>query len=461
MKPVRQVAAARIAARTPAEGRARAARIVAQVSANGSSLDGLLAELSGNPQQRGLTRTLVYGTVRWQLRLEAVLEQLATRSPNSLHPEVRALLLLGLYQLLHSDIAPHAAVAETVEAVRVLKQPQAAGFVNAVLRRAQRDAAAIAAEVDRSVAVRTAHPAWLVAQLEQDWPAEECARILDANNGHPPMWLRVNARRTSVSDYRQRLAEGGLASEPSPYAPQALRLLTPVDVQALPGFAQGDVSVQDAAAQLAAHLLAPNAADRVLDACAAPGGKTGHLLELAPLAELCAVDIAPARLAKVRDNLQRLSLNAVLKAGDMLAPTWWDGRPFGRILLDVPCSATGVIRRHPDIKLLRRATDIAELASRQLQMLHAAWSMLAPGGRLLYASCSALRAETGAVVADFLAVHREVADITCAVAQALNLPFSTDAGSTNPGLTNPGLRIPAGAAQMDGFYYACLQKPTA
>jgi len=434
--------------------RARAAQWVVEVSKQGRSLDTLFANQQGTPQERGLLRTLVYGTVRWQIRLEALLEKLSARPPSELDPHVRALLLVGLFQLLHTDIAAHAAVAETVEATRQLKQPRAAGFVNAILRRAQRDASVLLADIDGDVAIRTAHPHWLVERLARDWP-DRYPTLLEANNLHPPFWLRVNRRHIAVDAYQKILLRAGMPSERNPYAPEALRLLSPVDVNALPHFAEGYVSVQDAAAQLAAHLLAPEAGERVLDACAAPGGKTCHLLELQPqIAEVVAVDISAARLHRVRDNLRRLQLSATLIEGDAATPNeWWDGKLFDRILLDVPCSATGVIRRHPDIKLLRRDDDIDELQRQQAAILQATWPLLAPGGRLVYASCSALRAETAEVVGEFLAANAGAqADARdCTAESIVKLNYSESR-------SGPGYPLFVGEAQMDGFYYACLTK---
>jgi 16S rRNA (cytosine967-C5)-methyltransferase len=443
---------------SPPEIRARAARVVAQVTENGRSLDGLLPANAGSAHERGLTRSLVYGTVRWHIRLSAVLSQLSARSIHEMDPELRALILVGLFQLLHTDIAPHAVVSETVEAVRVLGQPNAAGFVNAILRRCQREAAEIFAAIDNqdegSLSIRTAHPAWFVKALAKDWPEKHVA-ILDANNAHPPMWLRVNARHGSAAQYVRRLAEMGLTAHLSECAPHAVRLETPTDVRNLPDFAAGHCSVQDAAAQLAALLLAPKPGDRVLDACAAPGGKTCHMLEMEPeIRELVALDVSTVRLRKVQENLARLDLKATLVSGDASEPdSWWDGQLFDRILLDVPCSATGVIRRHPDIKLLRRVSDIEELAERQTELLAELWPLVAPGGRLLYASCSALRAENADVVQGFLQANRDARDVTAKVL-ANCMPSSCSLTA----YTGPGYAIAAGEAQMDGFYYACLDK---
>jgi 16S rRNA (cytosine967-C5)-methyltransferase len=274
--------------------------------------------------------------------------------------------------------------------------------------------------------------------------------ILDANNQRPPFWLRVNTRQVSAESYRKELVERGFVVADSARYPEGLRLERAVDVNELPGFAAGHVSVQDAAAQLAARLVDPAPGDRILDACAAPGGKTGHLLELQPqIDELIALDIAAERLERVRENLDRLGLSANLRVGDAAEPSqWWDGRSFDRILLDVPCSATGVIRRHPDVKLLRRREDIPELARRQSRLLQKMWTMLKPGGRLVYASCSALKAENADVVGVFLRGTTDAEDVTSRII-----------GINDKELTQEtGYRIPAGTDAMDGFYYACLQK---
>jgi 16S rRNA (cytosine967-C5)-methyltransferase len=370
--------------------------------------------------------------------------------------------------LLYTDIPAHAAVAETVAATRLLDQPRASGFINAILRRCQREQAQLLLEIDRDLAVRTAHPRWLVEKLRKDW-REHASEILDANNQRPPFWIRVNRLRATAANYRATLQEKQIGVTASLFDGTALLLDKAMDVGDLPGFEQGWVSVQDAAAQLAAHLVDPRAGERILDACAAPGGKTGHLLELAPeLAALTAVDLSSERLERVQQNLQRLGLSARLVASDAAETArWWDGQAFHRILLDVPCSATGVIRRHPDIKLLRRSDDIAALAARQSQLLRSLWPLLLPGGRLVYASCSVLQAETTAVIAQFLADEPTARDATNDRLNALGafLPQAVREG-TEPGVH--GLRIVPGparmnadrAAGMDGFYYAVLEKST-
>jgi 16S rRNA (cytosine967-C5)-methyltransferase len=430
-----------------AEIRARAAQYVAQV-VGGRSLDAL-PDSEGTPQERGLTRSLVYDSVRWYIRLDALLSKLLARPQQRIDPEIRALAIVGLCQLLHTDIPEHAAVAETVNAARVLGQPKAAGLLNAILRRCQREGADLLASIDKDLALRTAHPRWFVDALRADFP-QDAAAILDANNARPPFWVRVNRARISGARYREQLSAAGIAIARATCNDEALLLERAVDVHALPGFDAGLVSVQDAAAQLAARLVAPQSGERILDACAAPGGKTGHLLELQPeLAELVAVDVSAPRLERVRENLARLGLRATLQVGDAEQPeAWWDGRAFDRILLDVPCSATGVIRRHPDIKLLRRKQDIAALSARQAKLLDALWPLLAPGGRLVYASCSALRAENASVVGEFLQRQSGARDTTHEALREIAIDAPAGVGH----------RIPAGTADMDGFYYACLEK---
>lgn len=442
--------------------RAKAARIVADVAERGRSLDAVLSgESTATKQERGLLRSLSYDSIRWYIRLDALLARLLSRPNQTLEPEIRALAIVGLCQLIYTDIPAHAAVAETVAATRLLKQPRASGFINAILRRCQREQAKLLPQIDRDLAVRTAHPRWMVEKLRKDW-GDRANDILDANNQRPPFWIRVNRLRVTPANYREQLQAKQIGVVASMFDDTALLLDRAMDVSELPGFDAGLVSVQDAAAQLAGHLLDPQPGERILDACAAPGGKTSHLLELMPeLAALTAVDVSPERLTRVTQNLQRLFAKsdvAEVRAADAAQPeSWWDGKPFNRILLDVPCSATGVIRRHPDIKLLRRSDDIAALAARQSQLLRSAWTLLQPGGRLLYASCSALQAETTAVIEEFMRTERGARDVTGERLQALPGFAEALGEGTRAGVS--GLRIAAGSAGMDGFYYALLDKP--
>ncbi len=434
----------------PAEARASAAIIVAAVLDEGRSLDELLAAESDEGSVRGLKRSLCYGTLRWHVRLAAILNALATRSPDQLAPRLRALLEIGLFQLIAGETAEHAAVSETVSAARVLGFEKAAGFVNAVLRRFQREQADILHAIDRDLALRTAHPRWFVEALRAD-RGEAAIAALDANNVHPPLWLRVNTMRGDLAWARTELTEAGFKVTTHPFAPDALQVSPPTDVRSLPGFMDGRLSVQDAAAQLATELLDPKEGERILDACAAPGGKTCHVLERTNgQAEVTALDVSQARLVRVQENLDRLGLKAHLLAADLENTRgWWDGRPYDRVLLDVPCSATGVIRRHPDIKVLRRAKDVPALARRQANLLAAAWNVVKPGGRLLYTSCSVLAAENEQVVGAFLNRNTGT-DLT---------PELTRAWPARPASAGPGYQVLPGESDMDGFYYACLAKP--
>ncbi|QKT03493.1 16S rRNA (cytosine(967)-C(5))-methyltransferase RsmB [Ectothiorhodospiraceae bacterium 2226] len=425
--------------------RAAAATCLAEVLAQGRSLSAALppqlAKLA--PAQRALAQELAYGTLRYRPRLAPALARLLRRPLKRRDADVEALMLAGLYQLTYMRVPAHAAVAETVSATAALGKDWARGVVNAVLRRYGREQEALLAEVDRDPAARWAHPRWLVQALREAWP-QQWEAICAANNAHPPMTLRVNARRGTREDYLARLAAAGIEARPGAHAPEAIVLAAPLGVEALPGFAAGDVSVQDAAAQLAAHVLAPAPGERVLDACAAPGGKTAHLLERCPDIALTAVDVDAERLARLRENLTRLGLEAHLVAGDAADPTWWDGRPYDRILLDAPCSASGVIRRHPDIKTLRRPEDLPALAAQQAKLLEGLWPLLRPGGMLVYATCSVLPVENAEQVARFLAQHPEARPLP------LDAAWGAPAGA--------GRQILPGADSMDGFYYARLCK---
>lgn len=427
--------------------RAVAAKAVTSVAVEGRSLSAALPvalrELA--PEERPLVQELCYGVLRWYPRLGAVTALLLRKPLKARDADVRNLLLIGLYQLLFLNVPPHAAVHETVEAARALDKGWAAGLVNAVLRGFLRDRERLLATVDRREDVAFAHPEWLYELLRTDWPADYRS-IMAANNERPPMALRVNALKTDRDAYLHRLADSGIAAHAARYADQGVMLEAPVDVKRLPGFAEGAVSVQDAAAQMAAGLLGAQPGMRVLDACAAPGGKTAHILELEPgLREMVAVDIEQERLGRVAENLQRLGLQARLVQGDVRIPQdWWDGTPFDRILVDAPCSATGVIRRHPDIKVLRRKDDIAALADQQQAILDAVWPLLAPGGRLLYVTCSVLRDENDRQISGFLTRHED--------AQEKRIPAFWGTACLH------GRQILPGEAGMDGFFYACIEK---
>jgi 16S rRNA (cytosine967-C5)-methyltransferase len=427
---------------------AAAARVVAAVSA-GQSLDDALARsgtTAGNASDAAAVQALAYGTVRWYPRLDYWLTQLLEAGAKP-KPRLRALLEVGLHQLVFSNHPPHAIVDQAVEAARELGEPRAAGLVNAILRRFLRETSRLMAAAEEVAAARFAHPAWLIEALRQDWP-QRWTQILEAGNQPPPLWLRVNRRVTSRSEYLEALQRASIQASPSAHAADALVLDVPVSVGALPGFETGAASVQDAGAQLAADLLEARDGMRVLDACAAPGGKTCHLLERAQL-DLVAVDRSAQRLVPLRENLERLRLSATVIAGDAADPAkWWDGRPFERILLDAPCTATGVIRRHPDIKLLRRATDIEPLRQEQQRLLRALWPLLADGGRLLYVTCSVLHAENEQVMDAFISSEPA----------AISVPIPEGFGPLGERRVQGGVQILPGEAGMDGFYYACVEK---
>lgn len=421
---------------------ARALAVVLNGKASlGSSLPPLLDKVDA--RDRGLAQDLAFGTARWQPRLALLADKLLQKPLAD--RDIEALLLVGLYQLFYTRIPAHAAISETVGCADKLKKSSAKGLLNAVLRNAQRDGDSIIASLDRDPVLHSAHPRWLQKALKAHWP-EHWQAIYAANNAHPPLILRVNRRLGSRDAYLGELRRAGFEAEPCTFSRDGIRLLQACDVTSLPGFAEGRLSVQDEAAQLAAELLELAPGQRVLDACCAPGGKTCHLLEVEPaVAGVVAVDLEEKRLVRVRENLKRLNLDAELIAADARAlAQWWDGQTFQRILLDAPCSATGVIRRHPDIKLTRQPEDIVALAQLQGELLDALWQTLEVGGILLYATCSTLPTENTEVIAAFLARTADARELTIAG------PF---------GLAQPhGRQLLAQEHGHDGFYYAKLSK---
>ncbi|ATR81096.1 MULTISPECIES: 16S rRNA (cytosine(967)-C(5))-methyltransferase RsmB [Pseudomonas] len=427
--------------------RLAAARALAAVLSGKASLNSSLpAQLDKvEARDRGLTQDLAFGTARWQPRLSALAEQLLQKPFKSADADVQALLLVGLYQLLYTRTPAHAAIGETVGCADKLKKPWAKALLNAVLRRAQREGNELLSALERDPVVRTAHPRWLQKSLKAFWP-EQWEAICAANNAHPPMILRVNRRHHSRDAYLQLLAETGIQAAPCQYSRDGIVLAEASDVRNLPGFDQGWISVQDEAAQLAADLMDLAPGQRVLDACCAPGGKTCHLLEAeAGLQQVVAIDLEAKRLTRVRENLDRLGLDAQLIACDARdTASWWDGKGFQRILLDAPCSATGVIRRHPDIKLTRQAEDIPALASLQGELLDALWPTLEVGGILLYATCSSLPTENTEVIDAFLARTPGARELDLATAAGLRQPH--------------GRQLLAQEGGHDGFYYAKLIK---
>lgn len=427
---------------------AEAARVVALVREGRSADDALLQ--ADQALSRSAIRAVSLGTLRWLLRFEPAVMPLLARPAAQTPLLLRALLNVAVHQIEQSRNPRESTVSAAVDAARLLNLAHAAGLINAVLRRYLRERETLLAAVDADVAAAAAHPAWLVEMLKRSWP-DDVPAILAANNEHPPLTLRVDLTRIGVDDYLGQLQGAGLAARAVTWLPTAVTLEQAVPVSRLPGFNEGLVSIQDASAQLAARLLEAQPGQRVLDACAAPGGKTGAILELVPGVDLLAIDVDGGRLQRVADNLRRLQRNAPLQVADLAGDlAWWDGRRFDRILLDAPCSGTGVIRRHPDIRLLRRPDDIAALALTQSAILRNCWRMLAPGGRLLYVTCSLLKQENDAVIAAFLAgtadaaVHRPAA-LPSALASLRECPVGWQ-------------MLPGGEAGGDGFYYACLTR---
>jgi 16S rRNA (cytosine967-C5)-methyltransferase len=424
--------------------RVAAARVISGVL-DGQSLNLALPPLLDkvSSRDRGLLQQLSYGTLRDHPRLTGLLRQLLAKPLKDKDRDLQALLLVGLYQLSDTRIPDHAAVASTVEATRGLNKSWAKGLCNALLRRFLRERSDL--EKNLQPAEAAAHPGWLYREITAQWAAQ-ADQLFRCNNSQPPLVLRVNARRGSRADYLAMLAEQGIAATAGKLCEQAIYLEQARDVTELPGFSDGWVSVQDEAAQLAAGLLAAAAGDRVLDACAAPGGKTCHILELQPeLAEIVAMDVDNSRLQRVTENLNRLKLAASLLAADAsLPPPELEPGQFDRILVDAPCSASGVIRRHPDVKVLRRESDIAALHVQQIAILNGLWPLLAKGGRLLYATCSIFKQENSEVVGEFLQANED-ASIT---------PLAADWGEPQPW----GQQLLPDENGSDGLFYALIEK---
>ena len=436
--------------RSPAlAARATAARVVDEVLQAGRSLNAALepalATLPPAKQsEAALIQEMVYGTLRWAIQLDGQLRAFLDKPLKQKDQDVHALLLVGLYQLNYMHVAPHAAVTETVSAANDLGKPWARNLINAVLRNYLRMPPEKRAALISEPALAHSHPAWLLDRLQQAWP-QDWQAICRANNERPPMTLRVNLRQGTRADYLQTLRAAGMEAEACARNDSGITLGHPVAVSALPGFAAGRVSVQDNAAQLAASLLDAHSGDHVLDACAAPGGKACHVLEHTDNIELVAVDNDAERLPRLQQNLDRLGLSARVITGDAaVSQPWWDGTRFNRILLDAPCSATGVIRRHPDIKHHRSTADLVQLQRTQRALLDGLWPLLAPGGKLLYVTCSILPEENSAQIRTFLDTHPDAATLT------LPLAWTHDLGT--------GYQILPGESGMDGFFFAGLQK---
>jgi len=430
----------------PANVRALAAQALARI-VRGESLRTVFAAAAprlADARDRALLSNLLHEGARWWLRYDAALDRLLERPLRERELDVHALGVLGIIQLDVLRLPEYAAVAATVEAARSLRKPKFAGLINALLRRWLREREAMNAELDADRVARTAHPRWLLDVLAGDWPNEIDA-IVAADNAQAPLWLRVNRRRARREELLERFAAAGIEASAAASPDCAIVLAQSTDVTRLPGYAEGAFSVQDGAAQFAAALLDPRAGQRVLDACAAPGGKSAHILEHADV-HLTALDSDRHRLTRIEENLARLGLKAAIRAGDAAVPSaWWDGTPFDRILIDAPCSATGIVRRQPDIKLHRRADDIVRLVDEQARILDALWPLLGLRGRLVYATCSLLADENARQIARFLERHADARPVDAAPPEWRNCG---EGGAQN---------LP-GENGMDGFYYAVLEK---
>lgn len=425
--------------------RAQAGVLLGKLLSHQGSLSSLLPTALNKieARDRPLLQEICYGTCRQSPRL-SVLAALMLRKPfHENDHDIQGLLLSALYQLDKLSTPDHAVINETVEAAKQLDKPWAAKLLNAVLRRYQRENADLYDQAEADPAYRLNHPDWFISKIRNNWP-EHWESVLHANDQPPPMSLRVNIQKISRTDYLGLLDDAGIVAKPGKWAPESIYLETPCGVEKLPHFDQGFVSVQDEAAQLAAHILSVEKNNRLLDACAAPGGKLCHLLEMHADVHADAVEIDDRRIVRIEENLQRLNLHANIITGDAAETNWWAGELYDRILLDAPCSATGVIRRNPDIKLLRRNEDIVGLATLQLRILNNIWGMLQPGGQLLYATCSVFPQENERIIERFLklqpdAIHQKI-DATWGEERSFGRQlFATEGGP-------------------DGFYYALLSR---
>ena len=419
--------------------RAICAQAIFNVLEDGQSLSTTLTLSSHKiaEKDRALVQEICFGVMRVLPELNFYIHTLMSKVLTGKNRVLHYLLLVGIYQILYTRIPEHAAVGETVNAVNDLKKSALKGLVNGVLREFLRQQASLQQKFiqdNKQQTSQTLHPSWLLNRLKQAYP-QQWQNIINANNQKPPMWLRVNLNHYSVSEYQQLLAEQQIESEAFADLPCAIRLLSPVNVTKLPYFAEGAVTVQDLSAQYAAYLLAPKNGEQILDMCAAPGGKTTHILEIAPKANLLAVDVDASRAKRIEENLARLKQVAEVKVGDGLTPEkWCSGRQFDRILLDSPCSATGVIRRHPDIKWLRRDSDIVQLTELQHAILTNIWSYLKTDGTLVYATCSILPDENKLQIERFLKEN------------------------SNAQLVGDMKQFLPTAQSGDGFFYAVLKK---
>lgn len=426
------------------DGRFIAIKILSRVIQKGESLSTAIPKEIKNLDERDrpLVQALVYGVLRWRWPLESILNNYIKKPLRSKDQDVYIILMLGVFQLLWMRTPDYAAVDAAVESSLKIKKKWAKGFINAILRQVIREKESI--DYKATVEAEFSHPQWMIDLIKKDWP-ENWQEVLTQANEEAPMTLRIDTQQTSLQDYKLQLNEVELDGEEIASVPTALVLEQPADVFRLPGFEEGRVSVQDGAAQLAAHLIQLEPNQKVLDACAAPGGKTAHMLQTVASINVDAVDISESRLERVEENLARLNLEANLITSDISQPSeWWSGEQYDRILLDAPCSATGVIRRHPDIKTLRWDTDIVELAKTQYAILDAIWPLLKSGGLMLYATCSVLKAENEGQMVSFLSRTDDAEEIKVTASWGREQMV--------------GRQILSGDEQMDGFYYALIRK---
>ena len=406
-----------------------------------------LSELAENIQkedQAPLIQAMCYGVARYYIQLDFAAKQLLSKPMKEKDQDIYLLILIGLFQMMYMRVPDHAAISETVDAVKAFKKPWAKGLVNAILRNFQRKKETLLKTIEQNEQAKFSYPVWIIDKVKKAYP-NTWEQILHAGNEQAPMTLRVNQSSVTTKDYLKLLNEVKITGNESSLVESAIILEQAVPVTKLPKFKEGFCSVQDAAAQLAAGFLKVEPGMRVLDACAAPGGKTSHLLESVNAIQLTAIDNVASRVEKIHENLNRLHLKASVKCADVLdSDAWWDGELFDRILLDAPCSASGVIRRHPDIKHLRLETDIEALVKLQSAMLGKLWGLLKPGGLLLYATCSIFPEENNEQIAKFIKKHSE--------AKEVNLMIKEEKTSFI------GAQLLPGELNSDGFYYLLLQK---
>ncbi len=425
-----------------------ATQIIEQVFASKSTLTYALRNNESFKQagnDKALIQEICYGTFRWYIQLEYILNQLLEKRIKKKDSRLKYLMIVGLYQLRFMRIPSHAVVSETVNTCKKIKMEWAKGLVNAILRRYIRETDIFNPDINNDDSLEASHPKWIIEQLRLDWP-EEWKSILEASNQHPPMYLRINQRHQSREQYLIKMKQVGIAGQITPYSKQGILLEKPIDVDQLPGFDKGDVSVQELAAQLSVDLLDLKPEQTVLDACAAPGGKSSHILESqTKIKSLTVIEKDPGRAKRLSETLMRLGLHAITKVSDINdIDHWWDKEPFDRILLDAPCSATGVIRRHPDIKILRTPEEVKTIRTLQMQLLDTLWKTLKPKGLLVYVTCSIFKQENSELIKLFTDNNNDC------VLKPIDAEWGKDTGY--------GKQILTGQNNMDGFFYACLEK---